>query len=82
MLFNGYADSEHSQCDGCTNRDICKFIGVSDEVEKKLADISNLQDTPFTITLDCKYRSLRTYSSTLATSAAFSRSSLSTFTED
>lgn len=74
MLFNGYADSEHSQCDGCTNKEICKFVGTSDEIEKKLLDISGLANTPFTITLDCTYRSIRTYSSTLATSAAFSKS--------
>lgn len=78
MLYNGFADDTHSQCDGCMNREICRFVGASDEVEKKLLDISGLAETPFTITLDCKYRTLRTYSSTLATSAAMSRHQIST----
>lgn len=56
------------QCKGCANADICKFTGMSKDLEKQLSEIADLATTPFTITLECKYRRLSTYSNTIRSS--------------
>lgn len=56
------------QCKNCANIDICKFTGMSEDLEKQLSDIADLARTPFTITLECKYRKINTYSNTIRSS--------------
>lgn len=67
MIFDGTVTGmQDPQCKTCTNADICKFTGMSEDLEKQLSDIADLASTPFTITLECKYRRLNTYANTRA----------------
>lgn len=67
MIFDGAVTGmQDPQCKSCANADICKFTGMSEELEGRLSDIANLASTPFTITLECKYRRLNTYANTRA----------------
>lgn len=67
MIFDGAITGvQDPQCKTCANADICKFTGMSEDLEKQLSDIADLASTPFTITLECKYRRLNTYANTRA----------------
>lgn len=67
MIFDGAVTGiQDPQCKTCANADICKFTGMSEDLEKQLSDIADLASTPFAITLECKYRRLNTYANTRA----------------
>lgn len=67
MIFDGAVTGmQDPQCKSCANADICKFTGMSAELEEQLSDLADLSSTPFRITLDCKYRRLDTYANTRA----------------
>lgn len=67
MIFDGAVTGvQDPQCKNCAHIDICRFTGMSEELEKQLSDVADLSSTPFTITLDCKYRQIHTYANTRA----------------
>lgn len=72
MLFDGAVSGiSQSQCNNCCHKSICKFVDMSDELEKKLSELANFEDTPFTVAFDCKHRAVNTYSNTRALAKGF-----------
>ena len=49
MIFDGAITGvQDPQCKTCANADICKFTGMSEDLEKQLSDIADLASTPYT----------------------------------